>query len=57
MPIIRPKVNKLLTNGLPNSVFAAKCASMCSGCTFMVSELKSTLSISVTVRLQSCLNC
>ncbi|MOA64433.1 hypothetical protein D3C78_1904840 [compost metagenome] len=53
MPISRPSVNRLLTRGLPNSVCAAKCASRCSGCTFIVSELNSTLSISVRVRVQA----
>ena len=56
MPISRPKVNRLLTRGLPNSVCAAKCASRCSGCTFIVRELNSTLSISVRVRVQACSN-
>ena len=53
MPIIRPSVNRLLTMRWPNSVFEANSSSRCSGCTFMVSELNSTLSISVTVRVQA----
>ena len=53
MPIIRPSVNRLLTMRWPNSVLEANSSSMCSGCTFMVSELNSTLSISVTVRVQA----
>ena len=53
MPIIRPSVNRLLTMRWPNSVLEANSSSRCSGCTFMVSELYSTLSISVTVRVQA----
>ena len=53
MPIIRPSVNRLLTMRWPNSVLDANSSSRCSGCTFMVSELKRTLSISVTVRVQA----
>src|SRR6478752_8178568 len=40
----------------PNSVFAAKWASMCSGCGLSVSRLNIVLSISVTVRVSACLN-
>jgi len=56
MPIISPSVNRLLTMRWPNSVLPANSSSRCSGWTFMVSELNSTLSISVTVRVQGCSN-
>ena len=51
IPIVRPSVNRLLTSGRLNSVVAAKCASRCSGCGFIVSDENSTLSVSVTVRV------
>src|SRR5262245_30347873 len=46
----------LFTSGLPNSALAAAWKSMCSGCGFMVSVEKNTLSASVMVRPVSCLN-
>ena len=51
-----PSVSRLLTSGLPNSALAAAWKSMCSGCGFMVSVEKKTLSASVMVRPVSCLN-
>src|SRR5437879_1158512 len=49
-PIAMPIVSRLLTSGLPNSALAAAWKSMCSGCGFMVSVEKNTLSASVIVR-------
>ena len=40
----------------PNSVDAAKWASMCSGCGLRVSRLNTASSISVTVLVRGCLN-
>ncbi len=53
MPIMMPSVYIELNSRWPNSVFSEKCASMCSGCGFMVSRLNMVLSISVTVRLNA----
>ena len=53
-PMTRPSVNRLLTSGRPNSVFAAAAKSMWSGCGFIVSDENSTLSISVTERRIMC---
>ena len=50
MPTRMPSVYMLLNSRSPHSVWAAKCASRCSGCGFMVSRLNMVLSISVTVR-------
>ena len=45
-----PSVSRLFTSGLPNSALAAAWKSTCSGCGFMVSVEKKTLSASVIVR-------
>src|SRR6185503_16081590 len=50
IPTAMPSVGRLLTSGLPNSALAAAWKSMCSGCGFMVSVEKNTLSASVIVR-------
>src|SRR5205085_1055030 len=50
MPTAIPSVSRLLTSGLPNSALAAAWKSMWSGCGFMVSVEKNTLSASVMVR-------
>src|SRR5260370_1720026 len=49
-PTAMPRVSRLLTRGLPNSVFWAAWKSRCSGCGFMVRQVKNTLSDSVIVR-------
>src|SRR5437016_4494856 len=49
-PTATPRVNRLLTSGLPNSALAAAWKSTCSGWGFMVRQEKKILSASVTVR-------
>src|SRR5512144_1016849 len=49
-PTAMPRVSRLLTRGLPNSAFWAAWKSRCSGCGFMVRQVKNTLSDSVMVR-------
>src|SRR6266403_258746 len=49
-PTATPRVNRLLTSGLPNSALAAAWKSTCSGWGFMVRHEKKILSASVTVR-------
>src|SRR5688500_17807842 len=50
IPTAMPSVSRLFTSGLPNSALAAAWKSMCSGCGFIVSVEKKTLSASVMVR-------
>ncbi len=53
-PTTRPRVNTEFTIRVPNSVPAEKCSSRWSGWGFIVMELNSTLSVSVTVLVASC---
>jgi hypothetical protein len=54
MPTVSASVNSELTSGRPNWVFAAKSASRCSGWGFIDMVVKSTLSVSVSVRVMAC---
>src|ERR1700733_9845226 len=55
MPPISPTVNRLFTSGRPYGRDFAYSASRCSGAGFIVRDVNSTLSISVTVRVYACL--
>ena len=49
-PTAMPRVRRLFTSGLPNSALPAAWKSRCSGCGFIVMQVKNTLSASVIVR-------
>ena len=54
MPATIDSVRQEFTNGLPNSVSAAKAWSKCSGWVFMVNKVNQLLSASLMVRPGRC---